>query len=255
MFLCSSGGNLDDSLKHLLARTPTTVADPVPTEGYHLLVPSRNRRQILLIGAGGHARVCAEALLDMGDADIVGAVSRDGTGIAGLGISPIWMESELVIATQSSGCTAFCVAIGDNLTRRQSSEKITESGHALTQAISATAVVSRTAVLGAGVQLIAGAVVNAATSIGEGVIVNTNASVDHDCTIGDYVHIAPGVVLGGGVTVGDDVLVGLGARVLPGIRIGAGAIVGAGAVVTSDVEAGSTVVGVPARAIVRRAAR
>ena len=97
---------------------------------------------------------------------------------------------------------------------------------------SAPAIVSRAAVLGAGgVQLIAGAVVNAATSIGEGVIVNTNASVDHDCTIGDYVHIAPDVVLGGGVTVG------------------------AGAVVTNDVEAGSTVVGVPARPIVRWAAR
>ena len=69
---------------------------------------------------------------------------------------------------------------------------LTESGRSLTQAISASAVVSRTAVLGAGVQLIAGAVVNAATTIGEGVIVNTNASVDHDCTIGDYVHIGPG---------------------------------------------------------------
>ncbi len=191
----------------------------------------------------------------MGDADIIGAVSRDGTGIAGLEIAPIWTETELLNATQSSGVTAFCVAIGDNRTRRRFGQTLTESGHSLTQAISASAVVSRTAVVGAGVQLIAGAIVNAATSIGEGVIVNTNASVDHDCTIGDYVHIGPGSVLGGGVTVGDDVLIGLGARVLPGITIGSGSIVGAGAVVTSDVEAGSTVVGVPARPIVRRAAR
>jgi len=191
----------------------------------------------------------------MGDAEIVGAVSRDGSGIAGLGISPIWPEVELQNATESSGANAFCIAIGDNATRRRFGRNLTQSGHALTQAISASAVVSRTAVLGAGVQLIAGAVVNAATTIGEGVIVNTNASVDHDCTIGDYVHIGPGAVLGGGVTVGDDVLIGLGARVLPGITIGAGAIVGGGAVVTSDVEAGSTVVGVPAHPIAGRAAR
>ena len=231
------------------------VADPVRVAGYDLLVPPPNSRRVLLIGAGGHARVCVEALLDMGDAEIVGAVSRDGSGSAGLGISPIWMESELLIATESSGANTFCVAIGDNTTRRRFGTDLTQSGHLLTQAISASAVVSRMAVLGAGVQLIAGSVVNAATTIGECVIVNTNASVDHDCTIGDYVHIGPGAVVGGGVTVGDDVLIGLGARVLPGIAIGPGAIIGAGAVVTADVEAGSTVVGVPARPIVRRAAR
>ena len=231
------------------------VADPVRVAGYDSLVPPPNPRKVLLIGAGGHARVCVEALLDMGDAEIVGAVSRDGSGVAGLGISPIWPESELAIATESSEANTFCVAIGDNATRRRFGTDLTESGHSLTQAISASAVVSRTAVLGAGVQLIAGSVVNAATTIGEGVIVNTNASVDHDCTIGDYVHIGPGAVLGGSVTVGDDVMIGLGARVLPGITIGAGAIVGAGAVVTRNVQAGSTVVGVPARPIDRRTDR
>ena len=191
----------------------------------------------------------------MGDAEVVGAVSRGGVAIAGLDIPHIWQDDELEMATESSGANAYCVCIGDNATRRRFGEYLTESGRALTQAISGSAVVSRTAVLGAGVQLIAGAVVNAATTIGEGVIVNTNASVDHDCTIGDYVHIAPDAALGGSVTIGDDVLVGLGARVLPGVTIGHGAIIGGGAVVIADVAAGSTVVGVPARPIERGGAR
>ncbi len=41
--------------------------------------------------------------------------------------------------------------------------------------------------------------------------------------------------------------IGSGATILGGVRIGAGATVGAGAVVVGDVEAGSTVVGNPAR--------
>lgn len=41
--------------------------------------------------------------------------------------------------------------------------------------------------------------------------------------------------------------IGSGAVILPGVRIGEGAVVGAGAVVTRDVEAGKTVMGVPAR--------
>jgi acetyltransferase-like isoleucine patch superfamily enzyme len=45
--------------------------------------------------------------------------------------------------------------------------------------------------------------------------------------------------------------IGSGAVVLGGVRIGARALVGAGAVVTKDVEAGETVVGVPATPRVR----
>jgi UDP-perosamine 4-acetyltransferase len=191
--------------------------------------------------------VCIEALLDMGDAVLVGAVSSDGTTIDGLGVAPCWPDSDLDQAIRASGATQCCIAIGDNGTRRRFASMLADRGIAPASAISASAVVSRTARLGVGVQLIAGSVVNAATVLGDGVIVNTNASIDHDCRIGDFVHIAPGAVLGGAVKVGDEAMIGLGARVLPGIHIGAGAIVGAGAVVTRDVEANTVVVGVPAR--------
>ena len=46
---------------------------------------------------------------------------------------------------------------------------------------------------------------------------------------------------------GDDVFIGAGARILGGVRIGDGARIGANAVVISDVPAGATAVGVPAR--------
>jgi acetyltransferase-like isoleucine patch superfamily enzyme len=46
----------------------------------------------------------------------------------------------------------------------------------------------------------------------------------------------------------DDVSLGTGCIILGGVTIGRGALVGAGAVVTTDVLAGETVVGIPARA-------
>jgi acetyltransferase-like isoleucine patch superfamily enzyme len=49
------------------------------------------------------------------------------------------------------------------------------------------------------------------------------------------------------VVIGDDVWIGIGAMILKGVRVGNGARIGPGAVVTSDVPAGNTVVGNPAR--------
>jgi acetyltransferase-like isoleucine patch superfamily enzyme len=54
--------------------------------------------------------------------------------------------------------------------------------------------------------------------------------------------------MGGDVRIGEGALIGIGAVVLPRVSIGAWSTVGAGAVVTKDVPAGTTVVGVPARA-------
>jgi acetyltransferase-like isoleucine patch superfamily enzyme len=51
------------------------------------------------------------------------------------------------------------------------------------------------------------------------------------------------------ITIGANVWIGAHAVILPGVLIGDRAIIGAGAVVTHDVPAGTTVAGVPARAL------
>lgn len=50
-------------------------------------------------------------------------------------------------------------------------------------------------------------------------------------------------------TIENDVELGAGARVLGPVRVGAGAVIGANAVVLSDIPAGATAVGAPARVV------
>jgi sugar O-acyltransferase (sialic acid O-acetyltransferase NeuD family) len=126
-----------------------------------------------------------------------------------------------------------------------------EHGIHLFTAIHPRAFVARDAVLGMGCQILANSAVASEASLGEACIVNTAASVDHDCLLGNGVHIGPGARLAGQVRIGDYSFVGTGAIVLPRINIGKNVIVGAGAIVTKDIEDNLTVVGNPARPLIK----
>jgi sugar O-acyltransferase (sialic acid O-acetyltransferase NeuD family) len=105
--------------------------------------------------------------------------------------------------------------------------------------------------LAAGVVVASGSIVTVDVEISAWSMLNTSVTVGHDARIGQFCMINPQAAISGNVIIEDEVLVGAGAIVLEGRRVGKGAMIGAGAVVTTDVDPGSTVVGVPARPIRR----
>lgn len=85
---------------------------------------------------------------------------------------------------------------------------------------------------------------------------NLYSYVEHDCVIGDFVTFAPGVMCNGNVHIHDHAYIGSGAVIRQGapdmpLVIGRGAVIGMGAVVTKSVPPGMTVVGNPARPLLR----
>jgi sugar O-acyltransferase (sialic acid O-acetyltransferase NeuD family) len=107
--------------------------------------------------------------------------------------------------------------------------------------------------LGAGVLLCAGAVGTVNLKLRPFALVNLACTLGHEAEIGEGCVLNPTVNVSGGVVMEEGVLVGTGAQVLQYLRIGANSTVGAGSVVTKDVAPGTTVVGIPAKPLVKRA--
>jgi UDP-perosamine 4-acetyltransferase len=229
-----------------ISNSPADSAESVQRDS------TRNALRVLVIGAGGHARVSIEALLDQPGRDVVGCLSKHGEAVENLGVDVVGADDDLERLIIDLDVTHVFVAVGNNRVRAQFVERCRRADIALATAVSRGAYVSHAAEIAGGVLIAPGAVISAAARLATGVIVNSNASVDHDCVIGACSHIAPGVAMGGTVIIGEHVLVGVGARIIPGISIGDGATIGAGTVVVRDVAPGALVVGTPARSVERR---
>ena len=202
---------------------------------------------LVVIGAGGHARVVIDAIEKEGRFAVAGVLddaASPGTEFLGYRI----LGGREVIDQPGTPRRAV-VAIGAAAARGAWLAHLMDLGYELPVVVHPRAEVGRGVELGAGTVLLAGAVVNTGARLGRGVIVNTGASVDHDCLLGDLVHVAPGARLAGNVRVGQRAHIGIGACVIQGLELGADVIVGAGAAVVNTIPAGTTVVGVPARPV------
>jgi len=193
---------------------------------------------VLVIGAGGHAKVVIDAIECAGDT-VAGVVDECGRTGELCGYS-------IISPGQIPPADGFVIAIGGNRLRRERFDHYVDAGLVPVAVVHPAAVIGQGVTIGAGSVVFAGVVVNRDAAVGDNAILNTGCTVDHDCIVGAHVHIAPGVNVCGGVRIGEGTLVGVGSAVVPGASIGAWSTIGAGAAVIDDIPDGVTVVGVPA---------
>lgn len=205
-------------------------------------------KPVIVIGAGGHARVLVDCLR-LDNVNIVGVLDKCPPSEDRTGKLPIIGDDRAIF---DYSCDAVELvngigSVGDTGLRTNIFNKFKKLGYSFRSVIHPRAIVAEDCVLEEGVQVMAGAVINPGTHIAADTIVNTGAVIDHECKIGSHVHIAPGVTISGGVQVGDGSHIGTGAIIIQGVNIGERALIGAGAVVIHDVASASKVVGVPAK--------
>lgn len=203
-------------------------------------------KRVVVLGAGGHAKVVCEVLQDTGY-EVIGFLDDNatlhGTRVFGL---PVLGPNELVTNLKVDGAI---VGIGDNAMRQQWFERLVQLGIPLVSAIHPTAVIASDVLLGDGVVLLPNTSLNVSARLGDNIIVNTGGIIGHDCVIESHVHIGPAVTLCGGVCVGIGAFLGAEVVVIPYRSIGANAVVGAGGIVTCDIPERTLAVGLPARVV------
>lgn len=205
-------------------------------------------KPVIIIGAGGHAKVLYDCLRLL-DVEVLGALDKCPSKEDGAPSIPILGDDSTIhdYATDAVELVNGIGSVGDTSLRAAIYNKFQKLGYSFRTVVHPSAIVARDCNLSEGVQVMAGAVVNTGAKISMDAIINTGAIVDHDSFIGRHVHIAPGCTISGGVHVGDGAHLGAGSTVIQGVVIGSKALVGAGAVVLKDVLAETKVAGVPAK--------
>jgi sugar O-acyltransferase (sialic acid O-acetyltransferase NeuD family) len=185
--------------------------------------------RVLLVGAGGHAKVVRDAIAALGwsvkayvdsrtvewldcaqyESDDAGFGDQlaDSVAIGVGGMTPQALEARCVLAKRYAAAR--------------------KSGPAV---VDPRAIVSASASISDLAQVLVGSIVNADAFIGETSIVNTRAVVEHDASVGAGAHIAPGALVLGGAKIGDYCMIGSGAIILPGTSVPARTLVPAGSV-------------------------
>ena len=194
---------------------------------------------LLILGAGGHAKVLLEALFQEQHKIIGVAAPHLDSGDDYLGLAVI--GSDEVVFEYNTQEVLLINGVGSlpgKQNRWDLSVTMRERGYRFGSVIHPNSTIATDVLFAEGVQLMAGAIIQPGCKIGRDSIINTGAQIDHDTIVGDQCHISPSVTLSGDVQVGNNVHIGTGVQVIQGINIGEGSVIAAGTTVYKDVPRG-----------------
>jgi len=146
----------------------------------------------------------------------------------------------------------FALGVGNPNMRYRLCEKFIALGGKLTTIISPFAKIGKYKnFIQEGSNILTNVVIESNNTIGKGCLIHVGSLISHDVVIGDFCEISPHSNLLGNVVIGKLCSIGTGSIILPKVKIGDNVTVAAGAVVTKDVMDNMTVLGIPAKPLLK----
>mgnify|MGYP001380705737 CR=1 FL=1 len=194
--------------------------------------------EIILIGAGGHARSCMDVIELTGLYKIAGLIEKDESNSEkNLGYPIIGTDEDLPSLRKKYNYALVTVGqIKSAATRVRLFDMLNHLEYKLPVIFSPMSHVSSHSKIGDGTIIMHNVIVNANVAIGQNCIINNKALIEHDTSVGDHCHIATGAVVNGAVTIGNQSFIGSGAITKQSVTIGSRCVIDAGAIVKTDVE-------------------
>ena len=200
---------------------------------------------LFLVGGGGHASACIDALLAEGKWSIRGIIEQDGhQGASPLGHRVLGTDSEferlvdgsisVFIAVGQLASPAGRIALHDRGPERGATFPVVQSPYAY---------VSPVATLGLGTIIMHEAILNTRAQVGKQRIINSQAMIENDTELGDFCQVSTGALVKRGCLHRSGCFIGSGAIVREGVHIGDDVVVGAGPRVMRDIPGGTAVRG------------
>jgi len=202
-------------------------------------------KNLLIIGAGGHGKVCYEIALNMKKWDTINFLDDFKTGKI--------LDSTIIGKSESIDFNPdeadIFIAIGDNYKRETLHTKFITLGYRIPTLISTCSYISKYCFLGEGTVVMNNSIINTSAHISRGCIINSGSILEHDSVIGEFCHVSPGSVILGGVHIGDFTWIGANATIKNNVEIASNSVIGAGAVVVKNISEEGIYVGLPAKKI------
>jgi sugar O-acyltransferase (sialic acid O-acetyltransferase NeuD family) len=212
-------------------------------------------KNIILIGAGGHCKVCIDIIEQIGQQDILGVhdarfLSIDNVlGYKILGDDKRDLKTYYDDYDDKEFAITFGFINGVNKRKELYLKLLGAYFYHIVDIVSPKSYVSKHSYIGYGATVMNGVIINPCATIGDNCIINSNALIEHDTTIGSHCHISTGAVINGTCFIGNDCFIGSNSVVNNDITIRDNVIIGSGSVVNRDILEPGTYVGNPVRKI------
>lgn len=188
------------------------------------------KKQIVLVGGGGHCKACIDAIEESNCYEIVAIVDLpDKVGTSILGHEIKYTDSDL----KELCCKYknFLITLGQIKSpslRVSLFNELKSYGADFPIIISPRGYVSKHAQIGEGSIIMHDALVNADAKLGVNCIINNKCLIEHDVKIGDHCHISTASVVNGGAVIGDRVFIGSNSIIRDNITIASDQVISAG---------------------------